>query len=1051
METYSIFFSYQSDIPQNKSMFMDIKKKLQKRFSKQNIDLKVKVGTYNTSGNPPILSEMLELAKTSDIFIADLTYIATQTLAHKAKHIPNPNVLLELGHAWNFFDTHHIIFIQNSRYGDGSLLPVDLKEFRWPITFSLPKRKKVSNEEYKQVCEKFLSEIYSAINIAINDVRSKLNNQFTPFAIFNTWKPAKFECFFRETKENVKILNNIKDNLHNNKHICLKGDKNSGRSRLIFEALNSLEEKVKNNIYYCNANTFAKSDIAKALVSIKTHKERNYIFVILDCPNELFEDLKDEYFYKTNHLIIATMLYDKCYISDAIDAYQGFTPNTETEEVEINSDTILSDYKEMIEFLNNYPPYSSSGKIELFYRDIINTKLILPEFINSEVGQIAFLVLASTYPDLILDSLKTLLALHPDYVISDNKAIIDGLHHLFDKKETFLSSLRFISAIYKKEGDEFLNIRRWLLPKFKMSPRHDYELIIDGLKIIEEGNNFILLKECIRSVFHLDNITVSLMTKKEKKYIEDILNFIMRIDTPLRHPDLQYILVEAAWICGLVDIWTIFKEKFDLFTDGQTFTKEDLDRLMWTAVQFKNKGKEEEYKSIISSINKVKSTNIEERMRICLIDAPYTYAKKGEELIDLVQDFVKYCREHPEWIEHIDILLQGEQRQTYNFGKLIANTIDDLDKIIDRCIDIYKNIPQCDRNYNLIIGLIEGKYGDIDSELRKVRNKMLNVEELKESAYDFSNYFKQNIDDFILLIDTQLADKTIDIGKLPLNLFPISDKEIELILKKISTNPNYDSFMLRFIFELNITLNPEFDTSSLLCEILKKANYWNDDNQGFESVFYYFISDIIYALKKFNNQELKEELSKSIIKHSIKDNFNSMDSLYHLTETINQIMLDEFLSDISIYISNNNFTELRNWNLSSMLNKCKDLNTNKMITWYKSNPNHVSLIFLLSSLPLFEDSTEESFSNEILFLLNEIRIFSDLDFLDMRLNTYTSNGEDIMCSRKKAVEKLISNKNELIQKWAIEEKSKIERNQEREKEMLGHFFKKQDYSILENN
>lgn len=77
-----------------------------------------------------------------------------------------------------------------------------------------------------------------------------------------------------------------------------------------------------------------------------------------------------------------------------------------------------------------------------------------------------------------------------------------------------------------------------------------------------------------------------------------------------------------------------------------------------------------------------------------------------------------------------------------------------------------------------------------------------------------------------------------------------------------------------------------------------------------------------------------------------------MDSLYHLTETINQIMLDEFLSDISIYISNNNFTELRNWNLSSMLNKCKDLNTNKMITWYKSNPNHVSLIFYYLHFPI---------------------------------------------------------------------------------------------------
>lgn len=87
----------------------------------------------------------------------------------------------------------------------------------------------MSNEEYKQVCEKFLSEIYEVLKMAINDIRSKLNNQFTPFAIFNTWKPTLNLSVFRETKENVKILNNIKDNLHNNKHICLKGDKNSGR------------------------------------------------------------------------------------------------------------------------------------------------------------------------------------------------------------------------------------------------------------------------------------------------------------------------------------------------------------------------------------------------------------------------------------------------------------------------------------------------------------------------------------------------------------------------------------------------------------------------------------------------------------------------------------------------------------------------------------------------------------------------------------------------------------------------------------------------------
>ncbi len=112
---------------------------------------------------PEITTTILKKIKECHIFLADLTFV-TSTEAEesedKSKFISNPNVLFELGYAFNALGWERIICVMNTAYGHSDLQIFDLAHRRWPIRYEL----KPGDQTNKAAVRKSLSvEIENAV------------------------------------------------------------------------------------------------------------------------------------------------------------------------------------------------------------------------------------------------------------------------------------------------------------------------------------------------------------------------------------------------------------------------------------------------------------------------------------------------------------------------------------------------------------------------------------------------------------------------------------------------------------------------------------------------------------------------------------------------------------------------------------------------------------------------------------------------------------------------------------------------------------------------
>lgn len=94
MRRITVFFSWQSDTPQNHSK---IKKGLEKACRKLSTELSCEVvydeSTRGESGSPKIDDVVERKIDLCDVFVAD----ATPVTEHRGKLCPNSNVMYELG------------------------------------------------------------------------------------------------------------------------------------------------------------------------------------------------------------------------------------------------------------------------------------------------------------------------------------------------------------------------------------------------------------------------------------------------------------------------------------------------------------------------------------------------------------------------------------------------------------------------------------------------------------------------------------------------------------------------------------------------------------------------------------------------------------------------------------------------------------------------------------------------------------------------------------------------------------------------------------------
>lgn len=163
MQKFKIFYSWQSDLPGNKT----------KNFIRECIDEAIDLAqeseafeaerdeaTTGTTGSPNIVTTLFSKIDNCDLFIADLSLCFTEDRQNEKKS-PNPNVLLELGYAVKTLGWDRVICLCNTDYGDK--YPFDIAHNR--ITdFSLEGK---SKKEVK-------SDIAKIIFINIRDLRKQL-------------------------------------------------------------------------------------------------------------------------------------------------------------------------------------------------------------------------------------------------------------------------------------------------------------------------------------------------------------------------------------------------------------------------------------------------------------------------------------------------------------------------------------------------------------------------------------------------------------------------------------------------------------------------------------------------------------------------------------------------------------------------------------------------------------------------------------------------------------------------------------------------------------
>ena len=134
---FKIFFSWQSDLSANQTKyFIEESIELAKNLLPDSIILIPDEATRNRLGTPDIMNSIFEKIDDCDLFIADVSIVGQYSIPVEndedpvMKHLPNPNVLLELGYAAARLTWDRCICLANTKFGTVSQLPFDLNHRR---------------------------------------------------------------------------------------------------------------------------------------------------------------------------------------------------------------------------------------------------------------------------------------------------------------------------------------------------------------------------------------------------------------------------------------------------------------------------------------------------------------------------------------------------------------------------------------------------------------------------------------------------------------------------------------------------------------------------------------------------------------------------------------------------------------------------------------------------------------------------------------------------------------------------------------------------------
>lgn len=298
------------------------------------------------------------------------------------------------------------------------------------------------------------------------------------------------------------------------------------------------------------------------------------------------------------------------------------------------------------------------------------------------------------------------------------------------------------------------------------------------------------------------------------------------------------------------------------------------------------------YNGIIKILDDFKPKNIQEEFLATIILPEWSY--DPPQIIDgvrvdkqqhLAEQFaLRLINDQIEWREYIPSLLEGEQRQTYYFGRKIGELDKNAISITRDAIESLKKIEDAKQNPGLIMGLLSGidEAGFYDEILKQFAEDP----RLDKFAINLSKLYSYSIEQLSRLFEL------VDSGRYPITIFDnfrfgkqldyLSNEEFQMFIDRIASYGNEGIasafsvlFMHCFQDEENWSIN-----KTKIRALLMKNNLLIYRGRNLEP--FYWSTSVVKLLKGNADTEFASSISMQIREFCDDKNFNyRFDSYLH--------------------------------------------------------------------------------------------------------------------------------------------------------------------------
>lgn len=167
MANFTVFYSWQSDVKQNRNFVLDALEKAAKEIKAGSVGIEPVIDrdTKGVAGSPDIKKTIYDKIEKAQAFVADLTIISPRT-GKGRRPTPNPNVLVELGYALKHLGENRIIQVMNTAYGKQEQLPFDLRGHS-TLGFNLVEKATNKADEKKKLVGLLRSKLEDIIQLPV--------------------------------------------------------------------------------------------------------------------------------------------------------------------------------------------------------------------------------------------------------------------------------------------------------------------------------------------------------------------------------------------------------------------------------------------------------------------------------------------------------------------------------------------------------------------------------------------------------------------------------------------------------------------------------------------------------------------------------------------------------------------------------------------------------------------------------------------------------------------------------------------------------------------